>query len=348
MSRPLRIEFPGAFYHLTARGNERKPIYRDDGDRERFVKILAAACQRFRVRIHAYVLMDNHYHLLLQTLEANLQRAMRAVNGTYAQAFNRRYGRVGHLFQGRYKALLVERDSYLVILSRYVHLNPVRAGIVARAEDYVWSSAPDYVGLRPAAPFVTRADTLAHFGQPSVDAALRYRQFLQEGITGASPMRRVVAQTLLGEPAWIERMRIRANACAAARRDARGSGEVPAVRQLRRRPTLAELMVELASEIGADASDWIRPGRSDTARRAAIYLAYTVCAIPQKQIGTTFGVGRFAVSKLVTRVERRLARDQELAMLIRRLTDALQNRDSQRPCTTARTTDSRPPSSPRR
>ena len=165
MARALRIEFAGAFYHVTSRGNERKPIYRDAADRLRKLAIIADIVDRFHLLLHAYVLMDNHYHLLIETLDANLARAMRALNGDYAKQFNRVHRRVGHLFQGRYKAILVDRDSYLVELSRYIHLNPVRAGIVERAEQYRWSSAQAYVGRRAAPRFLTMADLLGRFGR---------------------------------------------------------------------------------------------------------------------------------------------------------------------------------------
>src|SRR5512139_4048541 len=126
MTRPLRIEFPGALYHVTARGNERKPIYRDAEDRQRFLQRLAGVVETYKLAVHTYVLMRNHYHLLVQTRMANLARAMRQLNGVYTQDFNRRHHRAGHLFQGRYKALLVDKDAYLLELSRYIHLNPVR------------------------------------------------------------------------------------------------------------------------------------------------------------------------------------------------------------------------------
>jgi REP element-mobilizing transposase RayT len=133
MARPLRIEFAGALYHVTARGNERKAIYRDDADRSRFLDGVRRAVDRFHLLLHANVLMDNHYHLLVETLEANLSQAMRDLDGNYAQYFNRAHRRVGHLFQARYKAILVDRDTYLLELSRYIHLNPVRAGMVSHA-----------------------------------------------------------------------------------------------------------------------------------------------------------------------------------------------------------------------
>ena len=130
MARPLRIEYSGAYYHVTSRGNERKAIFRDDRDRERLLELLARAVKDFHLRLHGYVLMSNHYHLLVETPRGGLSRALRYLNGVYTQAFNRRHRRVGHLFQGRYKAILVDKDAYLLELSRYIHLNPLRVELV--------------------------------------------------------------------------------------------------------------------------------------------------------------------------------------------------------------------------
>ena len=140
MARPLRIEFPGALYHLTSRGDGREDIYRGDGDRRMFLSLLADVCERFNWWGHAYCLMANHYHLLMETPDANLAKGMRQLNGVYTQHCNGVHGRCGHVFQGRYKAILVQKETYLTELARYIVLNPVRAGMVSRAEDWPWSS----------------------------------------------------------------------------------------------------------------------------------------------------------------------------------------------------------------
>ncbi|HDO21625.1 MAG TPA: transposase, partial [Nitrospirae bacterium] len=140
MARPLRIEYPGAFYHITSRGNERKDIFKSARDREKFLSYLESSTQRYGAVIHVYCLMTNHYHLLLETPLGNLSQIMRHINGAYTTYFNTRRQRSGHLFQGRYKAIVVDADEYAEELSRYIHLNPVRAGIVERPEEYQWSS----------------------------------------------------------------------------------------------------------------------------------------------------------------------------------------------------------------
>src|ERR1700693_1663537 len=155
MARPLRIEYRGAYYHVTSRGNERKAIFRDDADREKFIELVGRAVQDFALRLHGYVLMANHYHLLVETPGGGLSRALRYINGVYTQTFNRRHRRAGHLFQGRYKAIVVDKESYLLELSRYIHLNPWR---VKRSQDpfrYRWSSLRAYVSGRPAARWLT-------------------------------------------------------------------------------------------------------------------------------------------------------------------------------------------------
>jgi putative transposase len=147
MARALRIEFPGAVYHVTSRGDRREAIFVDDDDRRRLLAIIKQTMDRFDATVMAYCLMSNHYHFVLQTRRANLSRVMRQVNAKFSQAFNRRHGLVGHLFQSRYKAVLVDRDAYLMALCRYVELNPVRAGLVAAPADWIWSSYAAHVGL---------------------------------------------------------------------------------------------------------------------------------------------------------------------------------------------------------
>jgi putative transposase len=182
MARPLRIEFPGALYHVTSRGNARQPIYLDDVDRRRFLEHLGEVVALHRWRCHAYCLMTNHYHLLLETPQPNLSAGMRRLNGPYAQWFNVRHDRVGHLLQGRFGAVVVERESHLAELARYVVLNPVRAGIVASPEEYAWSSLRAAVGLAAAPPWLITLPMVSRFGSPR-----RYLAFVHEGIAAGSP-----------------------------------------------------------------------------------------------------------------------------------------------------------------
>jgi len=155
MARPLRIEFPGGLYHVTARGNGRLAIFADDTDRERFLLVLTSVVSRYHVLCHAYCLMDNHYHMLLETPEANLSRAMRQLNGVYSQAFNRRHQRPGHVLEGRFHARVVDKDAYLHAVCRYIVLNPVRAELVTHPGQWCWSSYRATAGEAPVPAFLT-------------------------------------------------------------------------------------------------------------------------------------------------------------------------------------------------
>lgn len=305
MARPLRIEFAGAVYHVTARGNERKPIYRCDADRHRFLATLADIVEQFRILLHAYVLMNNHYHLLIETLEANLSRAIRELNGTYAQSFNRSHRRVGHLLQGRYKAPLVQRDAYLLELSRYIHLNPVRAGMVPEAQDYVWSSARAYVGRCAVPDFLTVAEVLGHFDARPRRARRQYAEFLRDAAAKQqpSPLQKVVGQTLLGEPSWVEVMQERIGECIAARRLVVVESEQPAVRKIRSRPTATQVLAAVAAATATEAETIARPRARTTARALAMYLVHKVAGLRLDEVGVVFGIGRFGASKAIGRFE---------------------------------------------
>lgn len=219
MSRPLRIEFPGAVYHVTSRGDRREPIYRDDADRECQLAVLAEALARFDAEVLAYCLMGNHYHLVLQTHAGQLSRLMRHLNGVYTQAFNHRHGLVGHLFQGRFKAILVDRDDYLVALCRYVERNPVAAGLVVRPADWPWSSCRAHLGLEPAAPWLAvhglQAFMLGRTPSGQRDrntAARRYAALVNDGQATDADFwaTHLRGQIYLGDEHFAERMRARA------------------------------------------------------------------------------------------------------------------------------------------
>jgi len=183
MARPLRLEFPNALYHVTSRGDRREDIYDDDEDRNNFLEILAKVVTDFNWLCHGYCLMSNHYHLIIETLDANLSKGMRQLNGVYTQTTNRRHNRTGHLFQGRYKAILVDKESYLLELARYVVLNPVRAkGMVRHIEDWPWSSYLSMISKEPAADWLTTDWVLSQFGGNRKQAKNRYQQFILEGI----------------------------------------------------------------------------------------------------------------------------------------------------------------------
>ncbi|MES1949175.1 hypothetical protein C84B14_17598 [Salinisphaera sp. C84B14] len=211
MARPIRIEFAGALYHVTSRGDRREAIYEDDTDRARFLEILGQVVQDFNWVCHAYCLMTNHYHLVIETPDANLSRGMRQLNGVYAQYSNRRHRRTGHLFQGRFKGILVDGDSYLLELSRYVVLNPVRAGMVTRPGAWPWSSYATMMGIVRSPAWLETDGLLAAFGKRRRVARQRYKAFVLDGIDADSIWRNLQAQAFLGDDEFVARSLKHAN-----------------------------------------------------------------------------------------------------------------------------------------
>ena len=266
MPRPLRIEYPGAVYHVTSRGDGRMAVFRDDGDREIFLDILGDTVALRKWVCHAYCLMGNHYHLLLETPEANLSAGMRSLNGEYTQAFNRRHRRPGHVFQGRYKAVLVEKERHLLELCRYVVLNPVRARGMARDPgDWPWSSYRATAGLSPVPPFLSPRWILERFGRGLKAAQERYRAFVAAGRRERSPLAGARGGIVLGGEAFLEEVR---PALAARRKVA----EHPRTQRLLARPNLENLFPEGAPMDRA-------------ARNAAIVAAYTEHGYTLAEIG---------------------------------------------------------------
>lgn len=207
MTRPIRIEFAGALYHVTSRGDRREDIYLDDGDRSKWVETLGEVCQRFNWVVHAYCEMTNHYHLLIETPDGNLSMGMRQLNGVYTQHINRRHRLAGHLFQGRYKAILVQKETYLLELTRYVVLNPVRARMVKRIADWPWSSYPAMAGLCDCPDWLDSEWLLTQFGVTRGEAIAGYQRFVADGIGKESPLAKVRHQLLLGSDSFVEKNR---------------------------------------------------------------------------------------------------------------------------------------------
>ena len=234
MARPLRLEFPGALYHLTSRGNARADIFRDDVDCQVFLRVVAATVKAHGWLVYAYCLMGNHYHLLAETPQPNLSRAMRQLNGTYTQYFNRRHVRVGHLFQGRFKAILVERETYWLELTRYIALNPVAAGLVDSAAAWQWSSYRAYTGRETAPAWLSVGPVLERFGQDPKRAAERYAQFVHAGIGAGSPWSRLRGQIVLGSEQFARRVLPDTECCTAT--------EIPREQRLAARPALETLL----------------------------------------------------------------------------------------------------------
>lgn len=206
MSRPLRLELAGGLYHVTSRGDGREDIYLSDADRLMWLDVYAQVCKRFNWVCHAWCQMTNHYHLVIETPEANLSHGMRQLNGVYTQPFNRAHGRVGHVFQGRYKAILVERDSYLIELARYVVLNPLRAGMIERLETWPWSSYLTTCGQAPAPPWLETDWILAQFGHQRAHTTRKYVEFVHAGARLPSVWGQLQGQIYLGTENFVKKV----------------------------------------------------------------------------------------------------------------------------------------------
>lgn len=206
MARPLRIEYDGALYHITSRGNEQKTIYRNDEDRRIFLETLKKVNKRYNWICHAYCLMNNHYHIVIETPDGNLSKGMRQLNGVFTQIYNKRHNRVGHIFQGRYKAILIEKESYLLEVSRYVVLNPVRAKAVGSPEQWKWGSYRATAGIEKPHPCLTADWILGQFGAKRKQAEKRYKEFIKAGIGEKGIWENVRGQSILGEDNFVERL----------------------------------------------------------------------------------------------------------------------------------------------
>ncbi|HUK37025.1 MAG TPA: transposase, partial [Vicinamibacterales bacterium] len=210
MSRPLRLEYPGSFWHITARGNNRQLIFADDDDRRSFLEMLGESVERFGWIVPAYVLMPNHYHLVLELTWPELSRGMHWLNSRFSLRFNQRHRRVGHLFQARFKSFLVDKEAYFLELLRYVVLNPVRARMTSRPDDYEWSSHRAVLGEVAAPEWLAVDDALAPFGRNRDAARSEYRAFVDRAIgCDARLWDAVVGQVYLGRSEWIDEIRER-------------------------------------------------------------------------------------------------------------------------------------------
>jgi REP element-mobilizing transposase RayT len=269
MARPLRIEFAGALYHVISRGNGRADIVSEDHDRHKRLYWLQRTVETYGWQLHAFVLMNNHEHLFVETPRPNLSAGMQFLNGSYTSYFNRRYGRVGHLFQGRYKGHLIEEDGHFLEVSRYIHLNPVRAGLVTRPEEYRWSSYAGYRHRRQQLEWVTYGRVLGEFGRRDNDARRAYARFVLAGIDAPppSPFARAVGGLLVGSQAFLDRIGGLLKGRAAER-------DLPELKRLRARPTLEQILVAVRRHFGGKARDWM-PGRrsADAGRAVAACLA---------------------------------------------------------------------------
>jgi putative transposase len=281
MTRPLRIEFAGAVYHVTSRGDRREPIFEGNEDRHEFIRILANALERFDAQCLAYCLMGNHYHFVLLTRQANLSRLMRQINGVYTQSFNRRHGKTGHLFQGRFKAILVDRDSYLLAVCRYVEMNPVAAQLVETPQAWRWSSYRAHVGLESTPDWLDTEGlhgyVLGHSVRGAVDrkrAAKVYSELVLSTPTTGLWKGALRQQIYLGDNRFVERMQ------ALFMPMNGGDPDIPKV-QRSKIQSLAQWIASCAT------------------REEALYRAHTESALSMSAMARELGLSVSRVSRLI-------------------------------------------------
>lgn len=277
MTRPLRLEFPGALYHVTSRGNRHKTIYHHDSDRRLWLEVLAHVCERHHFVIHSFCQMTNHYHLLVETVEANLSRGMRQLNGLYSQQINRRHELAGHLFQGRYKAILVQKESYLLEVSRYIVLNPLRAKMVSTLDEWQWSSHHFLTRAKQSPSWFERDWLLSHFGDNHAAAIPAYQAFVMAGVDQASPLSASRHQILLGDDDFVSKHQ-----------------------QLQRAEEFVEAIRTERQAVALTLDEYRAryPGRDE-----AIARAYHSTAFTMPQIANAFSVSTKTVSRAVAAFE---------------------------------------------
>jgi len=277
MARPLRLELAGGLYHVTSRGDRREAIFLNDADRLVWLEVFAQTCKRFNWICHAWCLMDNHYHIVVETIEGNLAQGMRHLNGVYTQTFNRTHKRVGHVFQGRYKAIIVEKEGYLLELARYVVLNPLRAGMVKDIADWHWSSYAAMLGTQAAPEWLQTDWILGQFSSQRRRAINLYIDFVRAGVGLPSVWEQLSGQVFLGSDRFLKRMQAMSGKATI--------GEIP---RAQRRPVAKPL-------------DYYQTKHRDA--KAAMIAAYATGDYTLQAIADHFGVHYATVSRAVKKGE---------------------------------------------
>lgn len=318
MARPLRIEYEGAFYHITARGNERKRIFFGKGDYDKFKEYLLEAQDKYGYRLHCYVLMGNHYHLVIETPDGNMNKVLHYINGSYANYVNRKRNRNGHLLQGRYKGILVDRDAYLLELSRYLHLNPVRAKIVEKPEDYCQSSYRSYVKT-PKEAIVTTDLILGMVSEDGKSARRAYRDYVEKGVDegGRNPLEDVYGGVILGSRGFSKQ------ALGTLKESALDQEEIARRRELRKFEI--EDVIEAVCSYFKVPADRLTEGGKEL-RDMAIYLLKRHTSVMNRQIGELFeGLTYSGVSKANQRFSVRISEERSLRNAVKKITGSMSN-----------------------
>ena len=321
MARQPRVEYAGALHHVMSRGNDGIPIFRDDEDRQFFLDLLAQEIARSGWILHDYSLMTNHYHLEIETPECTLSTGMHRFLGRYVQRFNRRHGRRGHLFQERFKSILVEKESYGLELSRYIALNPVRAGMVEHPEDCKWSSYAARAGFTSCPEWLTTAPLLSQFGADRESQRRAYRNFVLEKVTVSEDFSdRTVAQIYLGTASWIDRIQELLD-------QSERSEEHPRAQVHPGRPELEDV-VDAVAQTFDTTPETIRLSHGTLERRLVAYFAFEEALVPLRRIAKRLGLtSAGGLSNLITRCRNEIIRDPE----IRAIADVCRGRMRRRP-----------------
>lgn len=306
MARQVRIEFEGAFYHITSRGNLRGKVFFEDKDKEQLLEILGRTKERYGYILHAYTIMDNHYHFLIETPKANISQIMQNINTSYTVYINKKYRRSGHLFQGRFKAIIVDKDKYLITLSRYIHLNPVRAKIVKMPEDYKWTSYNAFIGKGTNA-LVYTTDTHAYFSEKKRKAETAYKKFVEERIeTEEKPLNEVEAGILLGGEGFKAKIMKMLEGIKA-------QDELPQIKKLKHKVPIEKIIDECSRYYSKEQKYLLKRGRNKIERQIAIYLSKTLGSKKNSEIGSYFGIKGAAVSGAIKAIENKLKGDKRLS-----------------------------------
>ncbi|MBI5969518.1 MAG: transposase [Deltaproteobacteria bacterium] len=304
------MDYPEIFYHVLSRGNEKREIFRDKSDYLKFLDTIGQMVQRFKLGVHAYVLMKNHYHLLIHTKEANLSRAIQWLGVCYSVWFNRRHQRTGHLFQGRFKSFLIENERYFTAMVLYIHGNPLRAGLVGRLEDYPWSSYPAYVDKRHLPSWLTTDLVLAMYGGSRKKFRREQQQFLERKENILKDLRHGL---YLGREEFSEECIERAK-----KEEHR---EKPQLRLLLRGRDIEMLALAILKRLGEkDPSSVLKARRRYFANRdVAITILYQLGIYRNEEIGRVFGVGYTAIPGAVKRGREYIRSNERLGKMVSKL-----------------------------
>ena len=307
MARPLRIEYEGAVYHVTARGNDRGKIFFSKRDYEKFKEYITAAKEKYGLILHSYVLMTNHYHLIIETPETNLSKIMHYINSSYTTYTNIKRKRKGHLFQGRYKAILVDKDHYLLELSRYIHLNPVRANMAQNPGAYPYSSYKSYV-TELAENIVSRDTILEMLTTRRKEALERYRNFVESALEEeiASPLQKVYGGMILGDEGFIR------DTLARLESERVETPEVSHSKALRSPLSMEEIISSCCEYFGVAKEEIMRDKRNE-ARKVCVYLIKKHTCATNREIAELFGTLSYsAVAKISQNISKQMGVDKEL------------------------------------